>query len=500
MVRYFGKITGALAALCLGSCSIVDNFSSRAVGFNIEAEQAQQQALLLNIVRASLNRPMQFTTLSTITGTASETGGSTLSFPFGEAAHRPKGAVSPDVFGLSGSISGGPTFTVPVLDTQEFYQGELKPLTGQEYRFFLDEGITPSVLFYMFVDTIELTVAGTRPAPTYTFHSYVLDDFDNNRYETVADYLLSLGLNIESVHRKQTVGPPIDAAGLKDLRSIAQLTQAGLHISPEMAGERQAKGKAAAAEPKSDKKPTGPRTTGKFVIEKDMTNYRPCFTPPTTAPSAAVIDKELLCGSDDPNDTSSSEQAAGSLGRNAGGIQMPDLQKRLDDVANQYLSAHPGANVAQVKGVPSLPPGAKFQVRLYMRSPEAILHFLGSVVARQLDSTIGDGPRVIRVKIGAPYVPYPAAPQCSATADPNKREDVGAYHCDNLFVLQLGQSGDSTLSVNYENKTYSVPLDPYVSGRTTRLLDLMKQILALHTSAKELPASNVLNVVGGVAP
>jgi hypothetical protein len=161
-VRTAGIFTSVIAALALSSCSIVDDFSGRAVRFNVVAEQAQQQALLLNIVRASLNRPMQFTTLSSITGTASETGGSTLSFPFGEATHRPKGAVSPDVFGLSGSISGGPTFTVPVLDTQEFYQGELKPLSGQEYRFFLDEGITPSVLFYLFVDTIELKVAGAE--------------------------------------------------------------------------------------------------------------------------------------------------------------------------------------------------------------------------------------------------------------------------------------------------------------------------------------------------
>lgn len=500
MVRYFGRIIGALAALSLGSCGIVDNFSGRAVDFNIEAEQAQQQALLLNIVRASLNRPMQFTTLSTITGTASESGSTTLSIPFGEAAHRPKTAASPDVFGLTGSVSGGPTFTVPVLDTQEFYQGELKPLTGQEYRFFLDEGITPSVLFYMFVDTIELTVVGSRPAQTYAFHSYVLDDFDNDRYETVADYLLALGLNIEAVHGKQIVGPPVAAASFKDLRDIALLTQAGLHISPEMAGQRQATGNHATAAAKSDKRQAGPRTTGQYVIEKDMTNYRPCFTPPPGVPSPAVIDKELLCGSDDPNNTPSSEQAAGSLGRNTGGIQMPTLQKMLDDVANRYLAAHPGANAAQVKAVPPLPAGAKFQVRLYMRSPEAILHFLGSLVARELAPPQGEGPRVIRVKIGAPYVPYPGQPQCTATPDPNLRQDVDGYHCDNLFVLLVNQSTGSPLSVDYDGKTYAVPADSTVGGRTTRMLDLVKQILALHTSAKELPASNVLNVVGGATP
>jgi hypothetical protein len=33
-----------------------------------------------------------------------------------------------------------------------------------------------------------------------------------------------------------------------------------------------------------------------------------------------------------------------------------------------------------------------------------------------------------------------------------------------------------------------------------RMLDLVKQLLALHTSAKELPASNVLNIIGGGTP
>ena len=60
-----------LVALQLGGCAVVDQYSGRAVGFNLEAEQATQQALLLNIVRASHRRPMQFTSVQSITGIAS---------------------------------------------------------------------------------------------------------------------------------------------------------------------------------------------------------------------------------------------------------------------------------------------------------------------------------------------------------------------------------------------------------------------------------------------
>ena len=504
MGNLYRIIGGALAALTLSSCGLVDNFSSRAVNYNLVAEQAQQEALLLNIVRASLNRPMQFTTLSSITGTASESANTTLSLPFGASKHRAKGLLSPDIAGFSGTITGGPTFTVPVLDTQEFYQGELKPLSGQEYRFFLDEGITPSVLFYMFVDTIELKVAGTNPAQTFTFHSYVADDFDNDRYETVADYLLALGLSIEQVHHNQIIGPPLTAAQLHDLRDIAQLTNAGLHImAAHPPGHKPPadNDQAAATKPaKPGRKGAEGKSPGNYQIEKSMTVYRPCLGPPPGATATAVIDKSLLCGSDDPTDTS--ENQTTTLGR-TGGFVAPDLAARLEKVRAAYIAMleqrGQAAIATQIKALPPLPPDAKLQVRLYMRSPEAILHFLGSVVARQLYPSF-DTPRVIRVKIGEPYLPYPVTP-CPSTSDVNAPGDVApGFRCDNLFVLTPGYTGEAPLSIDYDGKTYSVPSSDRVAGRTMRMLDLIKQIMALHTSAKELPASNVLNIIGGPTP
>jgi hypothetical protein len=507
-VRTLSKFLCGGLALALSGCFAVDKFSGRAVDFNIEAEQAQMQALLLNIVRASMNRPMQFTTLSTITGTASVSGGATLGLPFGH--HRPITAATPDTLTLTTNLSGGPTFTVPVLDTQEFYQGELKPLTGQEYRFFLDEGITPAVLFYIFVDGIDLTVSGSRPPQKFTFHNYVGDDFDVDQFQAVADYLLSLGLSIEQMHRGQPVGPTLTPAQVKDLRDIAQITSAGLHITPvRSAGRATAPEPAAAAAPGAStlapkgrsaqpKKEAMERPPSQYQIEKEMVVYRPCFDAPPD--KRKLIDASLLCGSMEPSDND--EQApTGNLTR-TGGFLASELAQRLQQIRAAYVaklqSEGQPATASQVAALPTLPGNSKLQVRLYMRSTEAILHHLGSITSRYRNT---DGrARVIQVKVGEPYLPYPSAP-CPFTESPLPSAEVApGYHCESLFVLDRKSSGDSPISIDYQGDTFAVPGESKRSGRTMRMLDLVKQLLALHTSAKELPASNVLNIIGGGTP
>lgn len=105
------------ASATFQSCAIVDQYSYRAIGYNLEAEQAQLQALLLNIIRGSQRRPMQFTSVQSITGFASSSSTAGLSFPLGP--HQSQLSLTTGT--LNTTISAGPSFIVPVLDTQEFY-------------------------------------------------------------------------------------------------------------------------------------------------------------------------------------------------------------------------------------------------------------------------------------------------------------------------------------------------------------------------------------------
>ena len=59
-------LAGACAVL-LSACAVVDPVDSRYDTISRSLAKARNESIFLNIVRASLNRPMQFTSLTSIT-------------------------------------------------------------------------------------------------------------------------------------------------------------------------------------------------------------------------------------------------------------------------------------------------------------------------------------------------------------------------------------------------------------------------------------------------
>jgi hypothetical protein len=224
-----------VAILGLTSCAVVDQYSARAVVYNLQAEQAQEQALLLNVVRASLRRPMQFTGLQSITGTASAsgsiTGGSTSTRQtpyislFGLTPPSSSTLLS-SVFGSNiggtASMSGGPTFSVPVLDTQEFYQGFLRPIPGQLLDLYIQYGYPRDVLFNVMIEKILIKrldgpcrAEVHTPECEMTIRNYAPEDVSLKLFQGMIGYLIRLGLNTEPVvepARKQKASTEAKAA------------------------------------------------------------------------------------------------------------------------------------------------------------------------------------------------------------------------------------------------------------------------------------------------
>jgi hypothetical protein len=207
-LRLARRLTSAFAAASLAGCAIVDKYSGRAVVYNIEAEQAQDQGILLNIIRAYLRRPMQFTTVSSITGTATATGSlqysAPVNIPFRPGSIGTSIAQFPAVntWTSGGTLSGGPTFTIPVLDTQEFYNGILKPIPAQLWNLYTQQGYAQDLLVNLFVEKIVLRKADCDPSDhdrgcEIVLQNYVEDDIEIELFQLFSDYLLQLGLTTE---------------------------------------------------------------------------------------------------------------------------------------------------------------------------------------------------------------------------------------------------------------------------------------------------------------
>ncbi len=522
----------ALISFSVAGCAFPsDYFGSRAIDYNREAEDATLSTMLLNIVRASQRRPMQFTGLQSVTGSSSTSGsinGSDTSAHttplidrYGLVPPATSTVVSRVVTGAGGataSISGGPTFTVPVLDTQEFYQGILTPIPLSVIDFYLQQGFPPELLADLFILNIEVTrVDDGGNCQQFTFTNSVSNDLQLGQFQAMVDYLVASGFIAERVSRSSAFGPEIpklratDAARAVD--AYAHAAQAGLDMK---------KGKG-----------------GRYVLEKKSSELRTCFTyKGGPYPDwLAAKDKSIFCGnfsqhpasakSEGPqckpkknlaSRTTGSAESAAKYDTDEQGVtahgqsefrgialapvvldRIAALQKEQMELNNYTIPYDDLFPVKEFRG-------AHISMKFQTRSTEGILYYLGEITRRRLAPERA-APRVIQAKAGLHYGTYPLR-DCSSQEPiteiaplsnlPRYRFDAAIpIRCENIFVVNEGPSfGNSVVSVTYNGQIYSVPHDRKIGGRSSQVVELVKQVLNLNTSAKQLPSTTVISVVG----
>jgi hypothetical protein len=548
-----GRAAGLVGAIALAqvvaACAIIDSYSGRAVDFNREAELAQEQVLLLNIVRASLRRPMQFTSLQSVTGSGSASG----SLQGGAISTRQTPLIS--LFGLTppaastvisriasanvsgnAQLSGSATFTVPVLDTQEFYQGILNPIPLQAFDYYLQQGFPPQLLFDLFVQKIEITRLDDGACRKFTFTNSVRNDLEFAQFQTFVDYLIGSGLSAERVTLTTAYGPPIrppsgETASAADtarvVEAFSKASAAGLHIRQETKGEKSS-----------------------YRLQKRNSQFRFCFSYPGGPPSDWVgqPNSAMFCGHfnrarasvarsvEDGGDgraectprlratrsTAADDRDVDydsrSQGLHEGGVSefrgirlaAPFLE-RMNNLQQAAQAARPGIAREQLFPVNGFA-GGVVSFRVYTRSTQGILYYLGEVTRRRLFTEFGDQPRTIQVKTALRYGTFPLSECHDAenNASWQQKDDLvylgrrrdageapGSYYCENLFVLDNPDRalGDHVIGVTYDRMVFGIPRDPNRHGRTLQVLELVKQLLALNTSAKQLPSTSVLSVI-----
>jgi hypothetical protein len=530
-------ITPLICAALLG-CAIVDQYSGRAIVYNLEAEQAQDQEILLNIVRASLQRPMQFTTVSTITGVATASASTQYTLPTNVPFRPPvQGATGVAAFPplptwlLSGSVSGGPVFTVPVLDTQEFYEGILKAIPGQLWDLYIQANYPPDLLFNLFVEKVVMKridgdCSDSKHLPECEFefiNSVTTGNIQIDLFQTVANYLLALGL---TTARPQPETVPVKDINTQNINVRYVGAEAGTDdkrttrvIAPP-GGSTAADAQSSAGQYKvcfapHDDQLNGCIDSGSLCDASEKEESPPAHPALSTNPvhpSTRLLARHAhqMCGNLAPPEPRASSETGktGVTGeiRRTGSASVNIFAS--DEFISNLLQAARDDESSDAQGFEVEKQLEKFfsraprdskkavalKITIYMRHTEGMVYYVGSLVRRSLGQAHGWDQRDIYIRLDRPYETH-RQQLCRESAD----------MCAYIFRLHVGspQPGD-IIAVNYAGQSYSIPgLNSSQPGLDSPIdlssltFDFLKQLIALNSSAKSLPQSSVVTTVGG---
>ena len=171
-------LAGGVLAGLLSACAVVDPVDRRYDTIGRSLAKARDEAIFLNLIRASHDYPLAFTTIANVTPSMTNTSSLALpSFSFGppnclptfgptgaltsRACSFPTGIPGASV-GVSNSTASNSTavstnFNVATQETGSFYDGFLKPIDLQTLDYFIRQDYPRELLFWLFADSFQLT-------------------------------------------------------------------------------------------------------------------------------------------------------------------------------------------------------------------------------------------------------------------------------------------------------------------------------------------------------
>ncbi|MCX5848578.1 MAG: hypothetical protein NTW65_03935 [Deltaproteobacteria bacterium] len=190
--------------------------------YNLVVEKAQNEMLLLNIVRASKRHPMHFTALTQVRGSLEynfQTGG--ISIPFGKIGDGLNGSysVAPSI-----SYSTKPSFDLAVLDNEKFMRGIMNPVSVDMFYYYWQQGWPKEMLMLLFVEKIEPSDKSSEAFDNNPLDKDKIKNFQNEVREIIKCYQLELD------ETPELFGPSLSAETAKDMKLLIEAQKNGLII------------------------------------------------------------------------------------------------------------------------------------------------------------------------------------------------------------------------------------------------------------------------------
>lgn len=433
-MRAWRHLLLVLFAVPLAGCVMHRDVARSAVSFNLAVEQAQNEMLLLNAIRSSLRRPMYITGIQSVTGSLSTEVSAGLSMPIGKKAET-------NLSTLGGNYSDHPTFEVAVFESKEFMRGFTAPIAPELLAYYWDQGWSGALLLHLLVEQSRVT---WTPAVSKTGRQTMI--FDNYpdaeekslchhvRFALFAEAFVAFGGDLELEEKPELIGPALSAQLIGGLAPLIAAHKEKLTLTPDLLGAYQLK---ASTKKASLQVPGG--------LEKDLDEIfarLKCSTTVTRTVGAPEI---------------------------VGGGELPD-PPRLE----------------------------RPRVELFLRSPEAVLYYLGELVRAETQIKEKKVPTAcIKGKIEPIFVARQSGPGCGRGVL-ETRYDGEPYFIperdkEKRVECRRPSSGPSDFSLQPD--LYRPALEGCDGGRSMQALSLVSQIISLQKSAEDLPAPSVLRTI-----
>jgi hypothetical protein len=252
--------------------------------------------------------------------------------------------------------------------------------------------------------------------------------------------LILQGLTVKPISETKVLGPPLTAQEVQKM-DIAKLDAQHITVVQHKNLEK------ADQEPRSELATIG-RGGFYYQLEKSDLSYQFCFDPTSGNPRGTCLIEER-------------------------GAEVRQTGKKGEPNIPQISSNRAKAGIHEL-----LLDGRK--IVLKVRSVEGVIYYLGEWVRERI-------------------MPIAAAPLPPATTDqsvPTVADERGLCGGrDILFQMEPGHSPYPSISTTYEGSDYHIPVDAMGCDRSSQVLELVLELLALNNSAKNLPAPSAIPVL-----
>lgn len=472
------------AAACgpVAACSIPDEFAGRAVDYNRSVEDAENEQILLNIVRASMRRPLHLTSLSQVRGdmTATLQLQASASAQLGQNTANPRGvSLTP-----TAQISNHPSFDVAVLNTKEFANGFLAPLGLGTIQLIAQGDRDARRKMFLFVEEIAVELDDGKGIELQRFRNEPLVDANGaGQFWCATDFLSLAGLDIEETAAEVPLGLELERDQVGEAVDVASAADKKVFFKRE-------KGKVVPYLKKGDFTFAFGRDRLERAAGDPSRALRQSFN---VAPTAAV---SAPAGNDQKDNKKDKNNFEFNLDKNKREAIIfikrdEELWRRVVDLSAVCGQAQLFAKGVQSVGFASemekflerLHDAKSINLRFFPRSTAGVIQLAGQIVRLRQDAGSGTVPAG-----GAATVPrLPGEVANLMTVE----ELAGSWDTSE------GCDGDEYwLCVAYDGRRYAVRRGDEPSAGT---IATIQQLVALNKSRADAPVTSAVTIVGSGA-